>query len=215
MATALEFATSRMDEALSIIDRLWKGETITEDGPYYRAKDLKLHTLPERRPPIWVSAFGPQAAEVAGRWGDGLWTLPDPESTPEVIEAYREARRKAGREGDGEIVFQALWSWAETDEAAFEAARRWKGAQPEDHYKRDWHKPQEMYEHGEQEMSDEEFAQNAIIGSDPEQHVERLRELEQLGATVLVLQNNSGADPMRAVEVYGEKVLPALRGARV
>ena len=200
---------ARMDEALSIIDRLWKGETITEDGPYYRAKDLKLHTLPERRPPIWVSAFGPQAAEVAGRRGDGLWTLPDPESTPEVIEAYRAAG------GDGEIVFQALFSWAETDEAAFEAARKWKGAQPDDHYRRDWHKPQEMYEHGEREMSDEEFAQNAIVSSDPAHHVERLRELEELGATVIVLQNNSGADPLRAIEVYGEQVLPALRGARV
>jgi coenzyme F420-dependent glucose-6-phosphate dehydrogenase len=132
-----------------------------------------------------------------------------------VIEAYREARRKAGKEGDGEIVFQALWSWAETDEAAFEAARKWKGAQPEDHYTRDWHKPREMYEHGEQEMSDEEFAQNAIVGSDPHEHVERLRELEQLGATVIVLQNNSGADPLRAIEVYGEQVLPELRGARV
>ena len=206
---------ARLDEALSMIDRLWKGETITEDGRFYKATDLKLHTLPERHPPIWVSAFGPQAAEVAGRWGDGLWTLPDPDSTPEVIDGYREARAKAGREGDGEIVFQALWSWAETDEAAFEAARKWKGAQPEDHFTRDWHKPQEMYEHGEDEMSDEEFAQNAIVGSDPDRHVERLRELEELGPTVVVLQNNSGADPMKAIEVYGERVLPALRGARV
>ena len=123
--------------------------------------------------------------------------------------------REAGKEGDGEIVFQALWSWAETDEAAFEAARKWKGAQPPDHYTRDWHKPQEMYEHGEQEMSDEEFAQNAIVGADPETHVERLKELEELGPTVIVLQNNSGADPMKAIEVYGEQVLPALRGARV
>lgn len=206
---------ARMDEALTMIDRLWKGETITEDGRFYKATDLKLHTLPERRPPIWISAFGPQAAEVAGRHGDGLWTLPDPESTPEVIEAYREARRKAGREGDGEIVFQALWSWAENDEAAFESARKWKGAQPKDHFKRDLHKPQEMYEHGEQEMSDEEFAQNAIIGSDPDHHVERLRELKELGPTVVVLQNNSSKDPLRAIEIYGEQVLPTLRGARV
>ena len=132
-----------------------------------------------------------------------------------MIEAYREARRKAGKEGDGEIIFQALFSWAETDEAAFEAARKWKGAQPEDHYTRDWHKPRDMYEHGEQELSDEEFAQNAIIGSDPEMHVERIRELEELGASVIVLQNNSSADPVRALEVYGESVLPQLRGARV
>src|SRR5215217_5932010 len=87
---------------------------------------------------------------------DRLWTLPDPESTPEVIEAYREAG------GDGEIVFQALVSWAPSDEEALEQARKWKGAQPEDHYTADWHEPQKMYEHGEDEMGDEEFAQSII-----------------------------------------------------
>jgi hypothetical protein len=30
-----------------------------------------------------------------------------------------------------------------------------------------------------------------------------------------VLQNNSAADPERAIEVLGREVLPALRGARV
>jgi coenzyme F420-dependent glucose-6-phosphate dehydrogenase len=203
---------ARMDEALDVIDRLWRGETITQQGRFYALQDAKLHTLADRRPPIWVSAFGPKAAEVAGRRGDGLWTLPDPESTPALIETYREARRKAGHQGDGEILFQALFSWAESDEQAFEAARKWKGAQPDDHYTADWHEPRAMYEHGEEEVSDEDFAQNAIVGADPEHHVERLRELEALGATVIVLQNNSGADPEGAIRVYGERVLPALRG---
>jgi coenzyme F420-dependent glucose-6-phosphate dehydrogenase len=206
---------ARLEEALSMIDRLWKGETITEEGRFYRAKDLKLHTLPQRRPPVWVSAFGPQAARVAGRWGDGVWTLPNPDSTPAVIEAFREARREAGREGDGEVVFQALWSWAETDEEAFEAARQWKGSQILAHYREDWHRPQEIYERGEREVSDGQFAENTIIGSDPGDHVERLRELAVMGATVIVLHNNSGAAPMKAIEVYGEQVLPMLRGSRV
>jgi coenzyme F420-dependent glucose-6-phosphate dehydrogenase len=199
---------ARMDEALDIIDRLWKGETITQDG-HFRLKDCKLHTLADRRPPIWVSAFGPKAAEVAARRGDGLWTLPDPESTPDLIDAWREAG------GDGEIVFQALVSWAPTDEEAVEQARKWKGAQPDDHYTADWHEPRKMYEHGEQEMSDEEFAQNIVAASDPEEIVERLRELEKLGATVITLQNNSAGNADKAIEVLGEKVLPALRGARV
>src|SRR3954451_23626942 len=190
---------ARLDEALGFIRRLWAGERITEEGRFYRLRDTKLHTLADRRPPIWVSAFGPKAAEVAGRHGDGIWTLPDPQSTPAVLGAYREARRKAGHDGDGEIVFQALFSWAETDEQALEAARKWKGAQPKDHYTADWHEPAKMYSHGEREMSDEEFRENAIIGADPELHAERLRELEQLGATVIVLQNNSGADPLAAL----------------
>jgi len=199
---------ARMDEALDIIDRLWKGETITHDG-FFRLKDCKLHTLADRRPPIWVSAFGPKAAAVAGRRGDGLWTLPDPESTPDVIDAWREAG------GDGEIVFQALVSWAPTDEEAVEQARKWKGAQPQDHFTADWHEPRKMYEHGEREMSDEEFAQNIVAASDPDEIAERLRELEKLGATVITLQNNSAGNADKAIEILGEKVLPALRGARV
>jgi coenzyme F420-dependent glucose-6-phosphate dehydrogenase len=199
---------ARLDEALDIIDRLWKGETITQDG-HFRLKDCKLHSLADRRPPIWVSAFGPQAAAVAGRRGDGLWTLPDPESTPAVIEAYREAG------GDGEIVFQALVSWAPSDEEALEQARKWKGTQPQEHFKDDWHEPRRMYEHGEEETSDEEFAQNIIAASDPEQLAERLRELEQLGATVITLQNNSAGNVDKAIEVLGGQVLPALRGSRV
>src|SRR4051812_10916662 len=201
---------ARMEEALSIIDRLWKGEKLSAPGRFYKTQDTKLHTLAERRPPIWVSAFGPKAAAVAGRRGDGVWTLPDPESTPEVIEAFRSARGDDG----GEIVFQALFSWARTDEEAMEAARKWKGAQPEDHYTDDWHRPSQMYLHGESEMSDDEFAEQAIIGADAELHIERIRELEKLGATVIVLQNNSGADPLGAIRFYGEHVLPALRGVR-
>src|SRR3954468_6024789 len=50
---------ARMDEALDIIDRLWRGETITREDGFFPCKDLRLHTRSQRRPPIWVSAFGP------------------------------------------------------------------------------------------------------------------------------------------------------------
>ena len=42
--------------------------------------------------------------------------------------------------------------------------------------------------------------------------MERIREIEKLGATVVCLQNASGSAPEHALEVYGRKVLPALRG---
>jgi coenzyme F420-dependent glucose-6-phosphate dehydrogenase len=206
----VEDQIARLEEALSIIDRLWKGETITEKGRFYELRDSRLHTLAERRPPIWVSAFGEKAARVAGRWGDGLWTLPDPESTPDVISAFREARG----DDEGEIVFQAQFSWAEDDDAAFESVRKWKGAQPTEYYREDWHEPRKMYEHGEEVVSDDELRESVVVGSDVEAHVEGIRELMKLGPTVIVLQNNS-PDPHRAIQVYGEKVLPALRSVRV
>jgi hypothetical protein len=63
--------------------------------------------------------------------------------------------------------------------------------------------------------SPQELAQSIIAVSDPEEIQDRLRELEQLGATVIVLQNNSAANVERAIDVLGGQVLPALRGARV
>ena len=75
----------RMEEALELIHRLFDGERVDHDGAHFSTKGAYLHTRPARRPPIYVSAFGPQAAGVAGRWGDGLWTLADPEQAPKVI----------------------------------------------------------------------------------------------------------------------------------
>jgi coenzyme F420-dependent glucose-6-phosphate dehydrogenase len=204
----------RMEEALEIIDRLLAGERLDHDGAFFKTKAAYLHTRGAQRPPVYVSAFGPDAAGVAGRLGDGLWTLADPESAPDLIDAYRSACEDAGRE-PGEIILQTGFSWASDDDAALEGARVWKATQPEEFFTDDWHDPQAMYEKAEREVSDEEFKQSYIIGTDPELHVERIREVEQLGATVVCLQNGSGSDPLGALRTYSEHVLPALRGARV
>jgi coenzyme F420-dependent glucose-6-phosphate dehydrogenase len=201
----------RMDEALEIIGRLFDGERFDFDGRHFRTKQAYLHSRGERRPPIYVSAFGPKAAGVAARRSDGLWTLADPDNAPEVIEAYKAACDDAGKE-PGEVILQTGFSWAEDDDAALEACRVWKGAQPDEHYTGDWHIPEEMYANGEKQVSDDDFKQAYIIGSDSELHVERIREVEQMGATVVCLQNASGVDPHAAFGFYGEKVLPTLRG---
>jgi coenzyme F420-dependent glucose-6-phosphate dehydrogenase len=204
----------RMQEALEIITALLDGERLDHDGPFFRTKAAYLHTRGERRPPVYVSAFGPHAARVAGRLGDGLWTLADPEKAPKVIDAYRQARDDAGRDS-GEIIVQTGFSWAENDDDALDGARVWKSTLVPEYFTDDWADPRMMLEKAESEYSDEDFKEQYIVSSDPEHHVERLREIEKLGATVVCLQNASGADPARALEVYGEAVLPALRGARV
>ncbi len=204
----------RMEEALEIMDRLLDGERVDHDGRFFRTKAAYLHTRGERRPPLYVSAFGPDAATVAARLGDGLWTLADPESAPGLIDAYRGACDDAGKEA-GEIILQTGMSWAEDDDAALEGARVWKATQPEEYFTGDWHDPAAMYEKAERDVSDEEFKQSYIIGRDPELHIERLREVEALGATVVCVQNGSGNDPLRALQVYGAQVLPELKGARV
>jgi coenzyme F420-dependent glucose-6-phosphate dehydrogenase len=203
----------RMEEALEIIDRLLDGERLDHEGRFFRTEGAYLHTRAGRRPPVYVSAFGSDAASVAARYGDGLWTLADPETAPELIDAYRSACEDAGREA-GEVILQTGMSWAEDDDAALEGARVWKAAQPEEYFTEDWHDPKAMFEHAERQISDDDFKESYIVGSDPEMHAERVREVERLGATIVCLQNASGADPLGALRTYGERVLPALRGVR-
>jgi coenzyme F420-dependent glucose-6-phosphate dehydrogenase len=204
----------RMEEALELIGRLLDGQRVDHHGEFFRTRGAYLHTRGERRPPVYVSAFGPDAAGVAARCGDGLWTLADPESAPELIDAYRSACDDAGRE-PGEIILQTGFSWAEDDSDALEGARVWKATQAPEYFTDDWHDPTAMFEKADREVSDEEFTQSYIVSSDPEHHVERIREIEELGATVVCLQNGSGADPLGALRTYGERILPALKGARV
>jgi coenzyme F420-dependent glucose-6-phosphate dehydrogenase len=200
----------RMEEALELIHALFEGKRISQRGEHFAADGAYLHTRPEgRRPPIYVSAFGPRAARVAGRLGDGLWTLADPDAVPEILDAYRGAAEDAGRE-PGEVLLQTGFSWAEDDDAALEGARVWKGSQPKEFYKDDWHDPAAMYERGEEQVSDEELREALIVSSDPAEHAERVREIEKLGATIVVLMNDSGADPHAALDVYARDVLPRL-----
>ena len=124
---------ARTEESLTIITRLLNGETVDFNGRYFKTKGARLYLRTERRPPVYMSAFGPQAAEIAGRLADGVWTLGDPQKAPPVIAAYRRGAEQAGRE-PGEIIVQGLASWAETDDAALEGAREWKGTLVDEHY---------------------------------------------------------------------------------
>ena len=141
----------RMEEALEIIGRLLDGERLDHEGRFFAPRRAYLHTRGERRPPVYVSAFGPRAAGVAARHGDGLWTIADPESAPEIIDAYRSACDDAGRES-GEIILQTGFSWAEDARRALEGARVWKATMPEEYFTDDWHDPRAMHENGERRV---------------------------------------------------------------
>jgi coenzyme F420-dependent glucose-6-phosphate dehydrogenase len=198
------------EEALEVIRRLWDGETVTYEGKHIRTVDAKLYSRAASRPKLYVSAFGPKAAGVAARWGDGVWTLGDPERAPKIIDAYRKACDEAGTE-PGEIILQCGFSWAESDEAALEAARVWKGTMPPEFYRDDWHDPQAMQDHVA-DWPDDAFVEANAIGASAQVHLDKIQQLTDLGATIVCLQNFSGADPVAAVEFYGREVLPQARG---
>src|SRR3954469_14124145 len=204
----------RLDQGLEAIRRLWDGETVTMDAGWFRLKEARLYTRSRRRPELYVSAFGPKAAQVAAHHGDGLWTLGDPEQAPAVIDAYKEARAQARRE-PGEIILQAGFHLGEEEERAIRTARTWKATQLPEMYTDAIHDPAEMLRRAHERMSDEEFAHEGfLVGADAGEHVDRIRRIVDVGATVVCLQLIGADDALGSVRRYGDDVLPALRGAR-
>jgi coenzyme F420-dependent glucose-6-phosphate dehydrogenase len=199
----------RTEESLTIIRRLLEGETVDFNGRYFKTRMARLYLTTPRRPPVYMSAFGEQAAEIAGRLADGVWTLADPQSAPKVIAAYRRSCEQAGRE-PGEIILQGMASWAADDEAAFDGAREWKPTLVDENYTHDIHDPAAVQATAD-EVSDLKFKTMGLISSDPKTHVRKLKAIRELGATAVVVMNISGSDPHGMLRVYGEQVLPELR----
>jgi alkanesulfonate monooxygenase SsuD/methylene tetrahydromethanopterin reductase-like flavin-dependent oxidoreductase (luciferase family) len=65
-----------LEEALTVMNRLWtSAKPISFAGKYYTLNNAVLLTRPEKKVPVYVSAIGPRAANLAGRLGDHLISL--------------------------------------------------------------------------------------------------------------------------------------------
>ncbi|MFT4085534.1 MAG: LLM class flavin-dependent oxidoreductase, partial [Gordonia sp. (in: high G+C Gram-positive bacteria)] len=62
----------RLDEALTILDRLMRGETVDYDGEFYQIKGLEGTPRPRQgpRPPIAVGGGGPKMLALAAKHAD-------------------------------------------------------------------------------------------------------------------------------------------------
>jgi coenzyme F420-dependent glucose-6-phosphate dehydrogenase len=161
-----------------------------------------------------VSAFGPDAAAIAGRYGDGLWTLGDPESAPAVIEAYKKAC-DVHVKPVGEIVLQAGFCLGDDEAAIIKATKKWKTTQFPEYYLEDHHDLDKMAADAEARMSDEEFAHEGfLVSADPQEHIDRIRQMIEVddAVTAICLQSIGDLDPLTSIRRYGDEVLPALRG---
>jgi G6PDH family F420-dependent oxidoreductase len=85
-----------LEEAVDVIRLLHQGGSRSHRGKHYTVENARVYTLPEQPVPIYVSAFGPKAARVAGRIGDGfVCVMPD----ADLLRTYREAGGKGPAQG--------------------------------------------------------------------------------------------------------------------
>jgi G6PDH family F420-dependent oxidoreductase len=98
-----------LEEAVAIIRALFRGTTLEHRGAYYEVDNARLFDAPATDVPIIVSGFGPDAAALAGRIGDGYWgNAPD----PELVAAFEQTG------GSGPRYAQLNLCWAEREEVA-------------------------------------------------------------------------------------------------
>ena len=68
----VETRLKMLEEAVEVIRQLWEGGVVSHHGRYYTVENARIYSMSESPPPILVSAFGPDAADLAARIGDGF-----------------------------------------------------------------------------------------------------------------------------------------------
>lgn len=91
----------RTDEAIPLIRRLWSGEEVSHDGPFYPMEKVRIHPSPAQAdgPPIIVAGRKDPAMVRAARLGDGWFPyLYSPRAYAESVQRIRAVAEEAGRD---------------------------------------------------------------------------------------------------------------------
>jgi G6PDH family F420-dependent oxidoreductase len=165
-------------EAIEVIQRLWSGDEVSHEGPFYSIDRAKLWDVPKTAPVIAVAAGGPRAARHAGERALGLFAT---EANKELIEAWS----KEG--GKGPRYAEVALCYAKNEADAVRTARErmrfsmlgWK-VMPE-------LPTPESFEEATATVRDEDIAEKIACGPDPEKHVAAVRKYIEAGFDHVVL----------------------------
>ena len=102
---------ARLDEGLTVLDRLWSGASVSHRGLHYAVEGVSLEPLPLQRPrvPIWIGGEGAPALRRAARWDGWLAPATNPDGTmaksPErIAEMVAEIRRHRTTDAPFEVA---------------------------------------------------------------------------------------------------------------
>jgi coenzyme F420-dependent glucose-6-phosphate dehydrogenase len=194
-----------LEEAIEVIRLLWEGGYQSHHGRYYTVEEARIYTLPDELPPICVAASKPNAAELAGRVGDGLIsTAPD----AELVEAFE----KAGGEGKPKYG-QVTVCWAESEAQAKKTAHEWwPNAAVTGDLSQELALPRH-FEDAAEMVSEDDVAEKIVCGSDPERYFEQIDEYADAGFDHVYL-HQVGPDQEGFFRFAQEELLPRYAGDR-
>lgn len=191
-----------LEEAIEVIRRLHTGEKVGHHGEYYDVEEARIYTVPDQPVPIYVSAFGPKAAELAAQVGDGLCTtMPD----AELITKFRD-----GGGGDKPVQAGTKVSWDTDADRALEVAHRlWANEQLPGRLAQTLPAPQDFAD-AMTLVPPEKVAESVTCGADPDKHAAQVREFIDAGADEVYVQQ-VGPDIAGFFTAWQRDVLPQLR----
>ena len=218
-----------LEETTRVIRDLAEGRAVTYEGT-----TLRLDWAPPHRLPVWIAGYGPKALEVTARVADGaIIQLADPSLVGWCVDLLRKGARAVGRDPNEIAVMAAAAAYVGPRDVALERVRWFpalvsnhvvdlvrrygEGGLPKDLTAYVKNRPGYDYQHHAEVGSsnakfvdDESVERFGVVGS-VEDHIRKLRELAKVGVKQfnLYLMNR---DEEEQLEIYGEKIIPALRG---
>ncbi|WP_037606187.1 TIGR03557 family F420-dependent LLM class oxidoreductase [Streptacidiphilus rugosus] len=193
-----------LEEAVTVMRGLFTGERISHHGRHYTVDNARLYTAPTQPLPVLVSGFGPKAAELAARIGDGFVTMtPD----ADLVGAYRQAAG-AGLPGKAVGGVKVCWS-SDADKAVDTVHRLWPTELLPGELAQILPTPAH-FEQASELVTREMVADAVTCGDDVEAHVETLRAYLRAGFDEVYVGQIGGADQDAFFDAYRDQVLPAL-----
>jgi G6PDH family F420-dependent oxidoreductase len=161
-----------LEEAVDVIRMLWRGGMQSHEGNHYVVEKARVYTLPEQLPPIYVSAFGPKAMDVAARVGDGyVGTTPD----RELLSLYGQ------KGGTGTKIGGVKVCWGEDERQAAELAHElWPTMGVPGELNQELRTPAH-FEQAVRKVTVDDVAGSIACGPDPQRHVTAIREYADAG----------------------------------
>jgi G6PDH family F420-dependent oxidoreductase len=188
-----------LEEAIGLMRNLWTGDVITHRGEHYCVERARIYTLPDEPIRVMVAAGAPQAAELAGRIGDGfVGTSPDKDLVGRFEKAGGTSKPRYG---------QVTVCYAESEEKARRTAHEiWPNAALRGTLTQELPTPTD-FEAATQMVTEADVAELIVCGPDINRHVEAIEEYAKAGYDHVYV-HQIGPDQRAFLEFYAAEVLP-------
>ncbi len=204
---------ARLRESVDLMRALWTEDRVNFDGEFYSTHDASIYDRPDRPIPVYIAAGGPMVARYAGRAGDGFICTSGKGMSlynDELIPAVKEGAEKAERSFESiDRMIEIKLSYDTDAATALENTRFWAPLALSKEQKHDITDPIEM-EKAADALPIEQIASRWIVGSDPDEVVEKIKQYTDAGLNHLVF-HAPGSDQRRFLDLFEKDLAPRLR----